>query len=70
MTTTPTTTPTSGAADLLDSDLSNLTERGAKAWAGVDAQGLRDGGASPQQMRGSHRRTSKSPTPLQRSKPR
>ena len=34
-------------ARLLDSDLSNLTERGAKAWAGVDAQGLRDGGASP-----------------------
>ena len=33
-------------ARLLDSDLSNLTERGAKAWAGVDAQGLRDGGAS------------------------
>ena len=28
-------------------DLSQLTERGAKAWAGVDAQGLRDGGASP-----------------------
>ena len=27
-------------------DLSQLTERGAKAWAGVDAQGLRDGGAS------------------------
>ena len=24
-------------------DLSQLTERGAKAWAGVDAQGLRDG---------------------------
>lgn len=34
-------------AHLLDSDLSNLTARGAKAWAGVDAQGLRDGGASP-----------------------
>ena len=33
-------------ARLLDSDLSKLTERGAKAWAGVDAQGLRDGGAS------------------------
>ena len=30
-------------ARLLDSDLSNLTERGAKAWAGVDAQGLREG---------------------------
>ena len=28
-------------------DLSQLTERGAKAWAGVDAQGLREGGASP-----------------------
>ena len=42
-----TTNTASGAADLLDSDLSNLTERGAKAWAGVDAQGLRDGGASP-----------------------
>lgn len=27
-------------------DLSALTERGAKAWAGVDAQGLRDGAAS------------------------
>lgn len=26
-------------------DLSALTERGAKAWAGVDAQGLREGGA-------------------------
>lgn len=34
-------------ARLLDSDLPNLTERGAKAWAGVDAQGLRDGSASP-----------------------
>lgn len=34
-------------ARLLDSDLSNLTERGAKAWAGVDAQALREGGASP-----------------------
>ena len=28
-------------------DLTALTERGAKAWAGVDAQALRDGGASP-----------------------
>lgn len=28
-------------------DLSQLTERGAVAWAGVDAQGLRDCGASP-----------------------
>lgn len=28
-------------------DLSALTERGAKAWAGVDAQALREGGASP-----------------------
>lgn len=27
-------------------DLTTLTERGAKAWAGVDAQGLRDGVAS------------------------
>lgn len=27
-------------------DLTALTERGAKAWAGVDAQGLRDGVAS------------------------
>lgn len=27
-------------------DLSALTERGAKAWAGVDAQGLREGAAS------------------------
>lgn len=27
-------------------DLSALTERGAKAWAGVDAQGLRDGAAN------------------------
>ncbi len=33
-------------ARLLDSDLSQLTERGAKAWAGVDAQALREGGAS------------------------
>lgn len=31
-------------ARLLDSDLSKLTERGAKAWAGVDAQKLREGG--------------------------
>ena len=28
-------------------DLTALTERGAKAWTGVDAQGLRDGGAYP-----------------------
>lgn len=27
-------------------DLTTLTERGAKAWAGVDAQGLREGAAS------------------------
>ena len=27
-------------------DLTKLTERGAKAWAGVDAQALREGGAS------------------------
>lgn len=33
-----------GRARLLDSDLSNLTERGAHAWAGVDAQKLREGG--------------------------
>lgn len=32
-------------AHLLDSDLSKLTERGAKAWAGVDPQKLREGGA-------------------------
>lgn len=31
-------------ARLLDSDLSKLTERGAKAWAGVDPQKLREGG--------------------------
>lgn len=30
---------------LLDSDLAKLTERGAVAWAGVDPQELRDGGA-------------------------
>lgn len=30
-------------ARLLDSDLSKLTERGAKAWAGVDPQKLREG---------------------------
>ena len=28
-------------------DLSQITERGAKAWAGVDAQELRDGGSPP-----------------------
>ena len=33
-------------ARLLDSDLSNLTERGAKAWAGVDAQKLREDGTT------------------------
>lgn len=32
-------------AHLLDSDLSKLTERGVKAWAGVDAQKLREGKA-------------------------
>lgn len=32
-------------ARLLDSDLSTLTERGAKAWAGVDTQKLREGKA-------------------------
>lgn len=32
-------------ARLIDSDLSKLTERGAKAWAGVDPQKLREGGA-------------------------
>lgn len=32
-------------ARLFDSDLSKLTERGAKAWAGVDPQKLREGGA-------------------------
>ena len=31
-------------AHLIDSDLSKLTERGAKAWAGVDPQKLREGG--------------------------
>ena len=33
-------------ARLLDSDLSNLTERGAAAWAGVDAQKLREDGTT------------------------
>ena len=33
-------------ARLLDSDLSNLTERGAKAWAGVDVQKLREDGTT------------------------
>ncbi len=28
------------------SDLSNLTERGAKAWAGVDVQKLREDGTT------------------------
>lgn len=32
-------------AHLIDSDLSKLTERGAKAWAGVDPQKLREGKA-------------------------
>lgn len=32
-------------ARLSDSDLSKLTERGAKAWAGVDPQKLREGKA-------------------------
>lgn len=32
-------------ARLFDSGLSTLTERGAKAWAGVDPQKLREGGA-------------------------
>jgi hypothetical protein len=32
-------------ARLLDSDLSTLTERGKTAWAGVDPQKLREGGA-------------------------
>lgn len=32
-------------ARLIDSDLSKLTERGAKAWAGVDPQKLREGKA-------------------------
>ena len=36
---------TAARAHLLDSDLSKLTERGAKAWAGVDPQKLREGGA-------------------------
>lgn len=33
-----------GRARLLDSDLNKLTDRGATAWAGVDAQKLREGG--------------------------
>ena len=33
-----------GRSRLLDSDLSKLTDRGAKAWTGIDAQDLRDGG--------------------------
>lgn len=37
---------TAARARLLDSDLSNLTERGAKAWAGVDAQKLREDGTT------------------------
>lgn len=43
----PSLQPTIAAANarLLDSDLSTLTERGAKAWAGVDPQKLREGGA-------------------------
>lgn len=28
---------------MLEADLAKLTERGAKAWAGVDAQDLREG---------------------------
>lgn len=36
---------TAARARLFDSDLSKLTERGAKAWAGVDPQKLREGGA-------------------------
>ncbi|WP_228897779.1 hypothetical protein [Acidovorax sp. Leaf73] len=36
---------TAARAHLLESDLSTLTERGAKAWAGVDPQKLREGGA-------------------------
>ena len=35
---------TAGHARLLDADLSKLTDRGANAWAGVDAQKLREGG--------------------------
>lgn len=34
---------TAARARLLESDLSKLTERGAKAWTGVDAQALREG---------------------------
>lgn len=37
---------TAARARLLDSDLSNLTERGAKAWAGVDVQKLREDGTT------------------------
>lgn len=35
---------TAARSRLLDSDLSKLTDRGAKAWTGIDAQDLRDGG--------------------------
>lgn len=41
-----TTSPTAGQPQAMP-DLTALTERGAKAWAGVDAQALREGGASP-----------------------
>ncbi|HET6788176.1 MAG TPA: hypothetical protein VFH49_09455, partial [Aquabacterium sp.] len=32
------------AADIDEAEISRMTERGAKAWAGVDAQALREGG--------------------------
>ena len=35
---------TAARSRLLDSDLSKLTDRGAKAWTGIDAQDLREGG--------------------------
>ena len=41
-------------ARLLDSDLSNLTERGAAAWAGVDAQALREGHNTTPKEGGQH----------------
>ena len=35
---------TAARSRLLDSDLAKLTARGVKAWTGIDAQDLRDGG--------------------------
>ena len=45
---------TAARARLLDSDLSTLTERGAKAWAGVDAQALREGHNTTPKEGGQH----------------